>query len=269
MFKISANKPIKQAKDGHSGDVKSAARALDIFELMADFPDGLTLTDIGNLLHIPLSSLHGLVNTLVSRGYLIRTEGTMIYRLGPSLVKIASSYRAQTDLVSIADPVMDRLRRITNETTSLSVLQGDMIVFIHKRPAEGVVQVVNPVGTRRYAHATGSGKIMLAFLPPEDIDRIYPEETLPALTPNTICTKTALKTALVEAREIQYAYDNEESEAGVWAVAGCIRNVEGQPIASLSIVAPLYRIQTKDYKNWYQLVRDGAAEASAMLKFNA
>ncbi len=269
MFKISANKTENNKKGERGGDVKSAARALDIFELLANFSDGLSLTDIGNSLHIPLSSLHGLVNTLLSRGYLIRTEGTMIYRLGPGLVKIASSYMAQTDLVSIADPVMERLRRITCETTSLSVLQGDMIVFIHKRPAEGVVQVVNPVGTRRHAHATGSGKIMLAFLPPEDIDRIYPEEDLPAMTPNTIRTKTALKAALAEAREKQYANDNEESEAGVWAVAGCIRNTEGRPIASLSIVAPFYRIQTKDYTNWYQLVRDGAAEASALLRFNS
>jgi DNA-binding IclR family transcriptional regulator len=250
------------------GDVKSATRALDIFELLAGFPNGLSLTDIGKSLNIPLSSMHALVNTLLSRGYLIRSEGTMLYRLGPGIVKVASSYRAQADLVSIADQVMEHLRDITSETTSLSVLQGDMIVFIHKRPAEGVVQVVNPVGTRRCAHATGSGKVMLAYLPPEELDRIYPNEILPTLTPQTIKNKTDLMTALAIVRKDQFAYDNQESDIGVWAVASCIRNAEGRPVAALSIVAPFYRIQSKDYTKWYKLVKDGAAEASALLKFN-
>jgi IclR family transcriptional regulator, acetate operon repressor len=258
---------ITKSKKDVTGNVKSATRALDIFELLADFPNGLSLTDIGKSLNVPLSSMHGLINTLLDRGFLIRIEGTMLYRLGPGIVKVAASYRAQADLVSIADPIMERIRHITSETTSLAVLQGNMIVFIHKRPAEGVVQVVNPVGTRRFAHSTGSGKIMLAYLSSEEIDNLYLDEELPVFTPNTIKTKTALLSALAEAREKQYAYDNEESNTGVWAVAGCIRNEEGRPVAAISVVAPLFHIQAKDYMNWYTYIRDGAIEASAPLKF--
>jgi DNA-binding IclR family transcriptional regulator len=248
-------------------DVNSAGRALDILELLAKFPEGLSLTDIGKHLDIPLSSLHGLIATLINRSYVLRSEPGLQYRIGPRLAQIAISYRSQTDLVLLADPIMTRIRNLTEETTSLTVLQGDTIVFIHKRPAAGRVQVVNPVGTRLPAHATGSGKIMLAYLPPEEVDRLYPQETLPALTPNTITSKKLLKAALREACAKGYAYDHQESERGVWAVASCIHSEDGKPIASISVVAPLFRIQEKDSSRWYEYVLQGANEVSALLGY--
>jgi IclR family transcriptional regulator, KDG regulon repressor len=258
----------KEGEGGSRGAVKSASRTLDILELLAGFPNGLSLTDIGHSLKIPLSSQHVLIKSLLSRGYLIRTEGTLLYRLGPRVVKIAAAYKEHSSLISIVDPVISRIRDITTETTSLSLLQGNMIIFVHKRIASGVVQVVNPVGTQRHAHATGSGKVMLSRLAREEIDRIYPVEALPALTPHTISSKTALLAALEEIRRNQYAFDLEESDIGLWAVAGCIMNSAGQPIAAISIAAPYVRIQSKDYKTWHRLVREGAAEVSSLLSYN-
>lgn len=260
-------KVANQVSGLSSSDVKSAARTLDILELLAEFPEGLSLTEIEKHLGIPLSSLHGLMNTIVNRDFASKVPATNVYRLGSRLVQIASSYRSQSNLVSIADPIMERLKQITSETISLTVLQGNMILFVHKRPAEGRVQIVNPVGTRLYAHATGSGKIMLAYMPAEEINRLYPEEELPALTKNTIRTKTGLLAALAEARQREYAYDNQESEIGVWAVASCIRGADGNPVASLSVAAPVFRLDGKDYDKWYQYMVEGAREASLQLQF--
>lgn len=249
------------------GLVKSSARTLDILTLLTEHPEGMTLTEIGKRLKIPLSSLYALIGTLVQKDFVLRAENGFHYRLGPRILQLASAYRGQVDLITLADSVMNRIRRAVSETTSLSVLQGQMILFIHKRPAEGVVQVVNPVGTRLYAHATGSGKVMLAYLDEEAFERIYPEEALPALTPATIRSKSALKARLAEVRERNYAYDDEESAVGVWAVASCVRDEEGHPVAALSVVAPTSRLQTKDPSEWHLLVRAGAAEVSASLGF--
>ena len=252
-----------------SSDVKSASRVLDIFELLASAPSGYTLTEIGKRLRIPLSSLHGLANTLVNRGYLVRNDATMIFRLGPSLTHVASQVHGQPDLIPLADPVMLRLRNELCETVSLSILEGTVIVFIHKCPAEGRIQVVNPVGTRLPAHATGSGKVMLACLPEEEIDCLYPNEVLPARTPHTITSKKTLLGALAEARDKGYACDNQESDLDIWAVASCIRNHKGYPIAALSVVAPIFRIQNKDSAHWYQTVRKSTLEISARLGFRS
>jgi len=263
---IERNNPLTKKNDAIS--IKSAARALDILELAAEFPDGLTLTDIGKNLNIPLSSLHGLIMTMVNKSFLTRSELTMLYRLGPRLSQIAFSYRAQTDLISLADPIMDRIRQFTGEATSLTMLQGDSILFIHKRITEAIVQIVNPIGTRLPAHATGSGKAMLAYLSDEEINLLYPNEELPALTPFTITTKKMLKAALEEIRNRSYAYDNQESELGVWAVSSCIRGEDGRPIVALSVGAPIFRIQTKDYSEWHHLIKEGAHEIEAFLGFH-
>jgi DNA-binding IclR family transcriptional regulator len=269
MIKTYPREITDQEKLLNQGDVKSAARALEILELLSEFPDGLSLTVIGKRLEIPLSSLHGLINTLINKDFLVCYEGLHVYKLGPKLLQLSTAYQSHIDLISLADPVMDRIRRVTSETTSLTVLQGNTIYFIHKRVTEALVQVVNPVGTRILAHATGSGKIMLAYLTAEEIDETYPFDSLPTLTPFTISTKFGLNAALAEIRQLGYAYDNQESEIGLWAVAGCIRNSNGKPIAAVSVVAPLFRIQGKDYSNWYKLVRDGAAEISTMLGFHS
>lgn len=259
---------IYQVNNGlNSGDVKSAARTLDILEVLAEFPEGLSLTEIEKNLGFPLSSLHGLLNTMVNRGFVTKMPNTNIYRLGSRLVQIASSYRSQSNLVSIADPIMLRLKQLTLETVSLTVLQGNMVLFVHKHPAEGRVQIVNPVGTRLYAHASGSGKIMLAYMPEEDVNRIYPNEELPTATKNTLRTKTELLAELAEARQREYAFDDQESEIGVWAVASCIRGQDGDPVAAFSVAAPVFRLQGKDYKKWHVYLVEAAREASLQLQF--
>lgn len=249
--------------------VKSAARALDILELLIKLPKGLSLTEVGRDLDIPLSSLHHLMNTLVVKGYIVRDGSSSVYRVSSKLIQLAASYHAQHDLVGIADSVMQELTELTGETTSLAILQENVIVFIHKRSSQDLLQVVNPVGTRLPAHATGLGKAMLACLPDEEIDRLYPQEQLDKLTSKTISTVTELKNALKEARELEYAFDDRESNKGVWAVASAIRNRAGYPVAGLSIAAPRSRVEDKDISNWCEATANAALKISQILGFVA
>ncbi len=249
------------------GDVKSAGRALDIIELLVRFPAGLNLTDIGEHLDIPLSSLHNLMQTLAGRGYLTKDEQFSVYKVSSKLIQLAAIYHSQHDLVSIADPVMEQVSRATEETTSLAVLQDSAVVFVHKRAAQSFLQVVNPAGTRVLAHATGLGKAMLAHLSREAFDSIYPQPALQTLTKNTLATRSALAEALVEVRRLGYAVDDEESSIGVWAVAAAILNRGGRPIAALSVAAPLSRVDQQRKEAWCGIVRDGAQEISRALSF--
>jgi IclR family acetate operon transcriptional repressor len=247
--------------------VKSAVRTIDILEYIVESPDGLSLTDIQNHTRIPISSLHGLINTLVYKGYL-RVGKSHYYRPGPNLAKLAPTYRSMMDLISLADPFMVKLTQLTGETISLSVLQENMILFIHKRPGKGIIQVVNPVGTLLPAHATGTGKVILAYSPESEINKIYPREELPGITPNTIVSRRQLINVLAEVRNLGYAYDEEESVTGVWAVASCIRDHDGSPLAALSIVGPLVRLQEIDTSGWHKLVKQAAEEISLLLGFH-
>ena len=246
--------------------VKSAARVLDILELLTKLRRGLSLTEIGRDLAIPLSSLHSLMNTLMVKGYIVRDDASSVYQVSSKLTQLATSH-AQRDLVDIADPVMIELGHLTGETTSLAILQDNVIVFIHKRSSRDLLQFVNPVGTRLPAHATGLGKAMLAYLPDEDIDRLYPYEQLEKLTPATISSRTELKRTLQKARLHEYAFDDRESHEGVWAVASAIRNRAGYPVAAISVVAPCSRVEGKDVADWCEATASGAQKVSQILGF--
>lgn len=246
-------------------EVKSASRLLDILEYLAAHKEGANLTTIQQVLKIPLSSLYGILITMTKKGYAIRDDRTHQYRLGPKLHRLVGNTYGQLDLIQLADPYLNRLSRATGETTSLTILREDWIVFIHKVIGENSLQVVNPVGTTLAAHATGSGKVMLAYLSEEEVDRLYPEESLTKFTPNTITQKRNLKIALAEIIQKGFAYDNQESQWGVWAVAGCVRDHEGRPLAALSIAGFAERVQPENKRIWAHLVMEASDQLNDTL----
>lgn len=247
--------------------VRSARRALEILELVAEAPNSLTLSEIAGALKLPNSSAHALASTLLDADYLIRDRLSLRFSLGPKVGRLASAFRAGRDLASASSHPMDWLRDMTGETVSLTTLEGTDVVFIDKRTADGQVQVVNPVGTRLPAHATGSGKVMLACLPEERVKELYPTEELPQSTTRTIATRDELLEVLARVCASGYALDEQESEMGVWATAAAIRDVGGGPAGALSIFAPVFRVQAEHRRLWSDWVLEAAAEASAALGY--
>jgi len=252
-----------------SARVRSAWRALAVLELVADSPQSLTLTEIASELGLPASSAHGLVGTLAEAAYLRRDKDSLRYCLGPRVGKLAAAFHAQVDLIALAGPVMDSLHEATSETVSLTVLQGDEILFIDKRTANGQIQVVNPVGTRLPAHATGSGKAMLAYLPRDALRRLYPRDALSQRTPHTLATRQELERALDVVRRQGFALDEQESELGVWAAASAIRDAGGLQVGALSVFAPIFRVHAGRSAEWIEQVSQGAAGVSSLLGFPA
>lgn len=108
---------------------------------------------------------------------------------------------------------------------------------------------------------------MLSCLPESEIDRLYPQEELQVFTPNTVTTRAKLKALLKEAAECGYAYDNEESNMGVWALASAIRDRLNRPVAALSIVGLIGRILQKDHLDWVPHIKRMAMEASRALGY--
>lgn len=247
--------------------VKSSARTLDVLELLAGFPDGLTLTSLSQNLGIPVSSLHNIVATMTRRGYLLRDPASRSYRVGSKLNQLSMLARGQPDLLSVADPFLRSLSHLTGESTSLSILEGDTIVFVNRYLSRELVQVVNPIGTRVPAHATASGKVMLAYLSEDEFGRTYPSDRLAKTTPATIGTRTELKQALIQIRSQGYAYNKEESAPGVWALASCIHGRGCEPVGALSVAVPVSRLQCLESPEWAAMTRQAASDISALFGF--
>ena len=249
------------------GSVKSSARTLDIIELAITSPEGLSFSDVGRALNIPHSSLHALMNTLEKRGYLFRDPSTKQYEIGPSLLRLSATLTENDDLLSSASQILESLQSRCAETISISVLDGDMVLYVYANPSKAQVQVVNDVGSRLPAHATATGKIMLAHLSAKYLDSLFSDIRLKRYTKNTIVDMDELKKNLTKARQRGYAFDREESEPGVWAVAACIVNKDGGPAAAVSIVVPMVRVRDDLIPYWSELAIDAANNISS--RFNA
>ena len=154
--------------------VKSAARVFDVFGLLVHHPDGLSLTEISDALAFPKSSAHGLLNTMVARGYLREGLRDRTYRLGPALFELGSAYIASTDLVSDGWEIVRATARACNETVHLAVLDGSDVLYVAKEESTNTIRMVSAVGKRVPAYATGVGKILLANFAESDLHRHIP-----------------------------------------------------------------------------------------------
>jgi DNA-binding IclR family transcriptional regulator len=249
------------------GAVKSAARVLDVLELLLAKRRALSLTEMSQELSIPMSSLHELVQTLSAREYLLRHEGEYTYGLGPKLAQYAHAYLEAAEVVENARRVMEHMHLLCGESVSLAVPELREVVFVSKWTSPQLVRVVNPVGSRLPLHATALGKSILALMPEAELHRLYPEESLERLTPNTLGTKTELLHRLTAVREAGVAFDREESTLGLWAVSSAIRDASGCGVAAISIALPSTRVTPESEARLAELVRVGAAVVSWQLGF--
>lgn len=247
--------------------VKSAARVLDIFELLRDEGRPLTLTEMSRRLQVPMSSLHSLVHTLASRGYLEKDEVTLSYQLGPAIIALARDKRERMDLIEAADTDLAELSQASGESVSLAVLEGQEVVIVNKKVSNQVVRVVNPVGTRLPAHATALGKCILANLKEQELIELYPSEELPTATSNAVTTRTELLEVVDQVRATRLAYDREESALGLFAVGSPIFDYSGDVVGAVSIAAPAARATVQNIRHWEEMILPCSARIGAKMGY--
>ena len=250
--------------------VKSAARVFDVFGLLVHHPDGLSLTEISDALAFPKSSAHGLLNTMVARGYLREGLRDRTYRLGPALFELGSAYIAGTDLVSDGWEIVRATARACNETVHLAVLDGSDVLYVAKEESTNTIRMVSAVGKRFPAYATGVGKILLANFAESDLHRHIPSTSpLPTITANTITDVGMLRRAIAEARSRGYAIDIEESTVGLCCVAAPVHDASGQIVAGMSVSVPSMRFTPERQRELLALITQQANKLSTILGYRA
>lgn len=248
--------------------VKSAARVFDIFGLLVNHPDGLSLTQICAELGLPKSSAHALLNTMVVHGYLREGLRERTYRLGPALFELGSAYIASTNLVSDGWEIVRTTARMCNETVHLAVLDGNEVLYVAKEEGTNTIRMVSAVGKRFPAYATGVGKVLLANLSDAELaTRIPDDSVLPVITPNTVTNPNELRALIATARHNGYALDYEESTPGLCCVAAPVYDAQGQIVAGMSISVPNIRFTDERRIELLELIRNQANSLSIILGY--
>jgi IclR family KDG regulon transcriptional repressor len=219
--------------------VKSADRIFTILEYLAS-AGAASFATIVRELSLPNSSGHQLLQTALKRGYLEYDETEHKFQLGFRLWQVAQSYVPAGDVVGLARPFMEDLRELTKETVQLARLDGLDTLYLAIAESPHPMKLVSAVGARLGAHATALGKVLLAALPDEEINRRLREVKLTRFTDRTITDHDQLKAELRRVRSRGYGEDNEEYVVGCRCIAIPIRT-QGKTAVALSVSVPTAR----------------------------
>lgn len=217
--------------------VKSAERTLDIFELLAAEPQGLTVSEISDRLGIARSSTHGLLHTLRERGYLsLRQDGAKRFHLGVRLIQLGLNVVDRLELRTASRALLERLVAQTHDTALLVVPDRGELLYVDKILSDARDVRTDPrVSARRPLHCTALGKALLAAIDDESVRELTQAIGLEAVTEFSISDLDALLEDLASTRARGYSVDQQEAFVGVWCVGAPVRDHTGRPIAAISL----------------------------------
>jgi DNA-binding IclR family transcriptional regulator len=255
--------------DMTKGAVKSAERTLAILELMTRHEQPLTFTDIAQALRYPRSSLHGLLRTLVERGWADFDADQRAYTLGIRTLEAGNAYTRALDLVERAVPLMEKIRDAIDETVQLAVLDGLHNVYVAKVDGRQTLTLASEVGRRLPAYATGVGKVLLAGLGQDELEARLASGPLEPITSHTLIDKNLLREHLQHVRRRGFSIDNEEYTVGIRCVAVPIFDYSRRVVAAMSVSVPAIRFTPAHRERAHMLLSSAAQRMSEALGYRS
>lgn len=202
--------------------------------------------------------------TLTHLGYL-ETDGGYFW-LAPKVLRFSGSYLASARLPRVIQPTLNRLAAQTAESFSAVVLDGDQVVIIARSGSTRVLAYGLHLGARLPAHATSTGRVLLAAMGKAAFNAWMKGRELPRLTAHTVVDPKKFKAIIDAVRTNDYCVASEEHELGVHALAVPLRNMQGQTVAALNVVAAPSRLEARAMeKGLLPLLLEAARELRPLL----
>ena len=247
-------------------DITALQRGLRLLHLFSESPRGLTAKQVAAVSRLPVSTVHRFLANLTTAGFLNRdAEG--IHHLGIACFSIGQAAAGQLDIRRLSLPYLRELNQQTRETIHLTLRHGAQAVYVEKLDSSEPVRIHSRIGATVPLYCTAVGKVMLAYLPPDEQERIFPQLDLKRLTPNTVGNLQELRTELYRVRKNGYACDLEEHELHIRCVAAPIWDHTGSVQCSLSITAPTLRMPVTRLRQLAPLIQAAGLKISAELGY--
>lgn len=227
---------------GTTGQVQSLVRALALLEEVSRHPGGLTLTELAAAADLPRSTTHRLLTTMSSLRFVMFDERTCQWRVGPQAFVVGAAFGGARDLARLGKPFLRALNLASSETVSLSVEEKGQQFYVGQASVSSAPSPLFRTGDRLPMHCSAAGKSVLAFWRSDAFEMHVQSSDLTARTASSISTLSALETELREVRARGYATDMEESSREIRCVGAPIFDTVGDPIAAISISAPVSRM---------------------------
>ena len=195
--------------------------------------------------------------TLAHLGYL-ETDGSWFW-LAPKVLRFSGSYLATARLPRAVQPTLNRLAGMTGESFSAVVLDGDHAVIVARSGSAQLAYGLH-LGARLPAHATSTGRVLLAAKGRAEFNAWMKGRELARLTGHTVADARAFRALVEQVRAQDFCAASEEHELGVHAVAVPLRDMEGRTVAALNVVTTRQRLDLRTLQKEYLPLLQGAAD---------
>lgn len=223
--------------------LQTADDALAILEYLAQAPGPLTLTRISQEFRTSKARAYRLLATLKARGYVYQDADTAQYGFGAGCARLAGRARLGMTLPTLCTPALRWLWQKTRETVYLAVLEGDHGVVVEKFNSLHAVVATSALGKVLPLHAVSAGKVLLAGLSDDMIDRFVSNGLL-AFTPATPTKREDVWTEIRKVRRQGYAINKENFRDGVSGIAAPVRwSTSGAVAAAIAVCLPTSRLR--------------------------
>lgn len=254
------------AADATYAGTQAVTRAITLLKSFTDNKPEWRLNDLADTTGLNRSTTYRLLAALENERLIVRNPESKLYSLGPELIALGGCAMRSHDLRTIARPYVQTLAEATGEAATLEILAGSSVIVVDETSGQHLVGMSQDIGTRLPAHATSTGKVMLAYAEPEALESVL-AVPLSQLTEFTVQAADELRQQLAAVREQGYAIASNELEVGFVAVAAPIFNHERAAIAAISIGGPSARLTPEQIQCDVAKVIDAANQVSSRLGY--
>ena len=213
--------------------VQSLARGLDVITAFGADRPRMNLSEVATATGMSRAAARRFLHTLVELGY-VRTDGKL-FELTPTILRLGTAYLSGFGLPQLAQPHLERLSAEVGESTSAAVLDGVDIVYVARVTTRRIMTVGITVGTRFPAFATSMGRVLLAALPPAELDTYFAAADLTPPTRHSLHTEAELRAVLTAVAGQGWAEVDQELEPGLYSLAAPVHDADRQVVAAVNV----------------------------------
>jgi IclR family pca regulon transcriptional regulator len=215
--------------------VTALARGLAVLLALSDKKRRMSIAQIAHRTGIPRAAARRSLHTLAKLGFVAADEARRYY-LRPRVLSFSHAYLSASPLAVLAQPILDRLGESLREACSLAILDGDEIVYLARSTSSRIMSPALNVGRRLPAYCTSIGHVLLAHLPPRELDEYLARAKFYPYTEHTITSPERLRELLKSVRESGHAFASQQMEPRFCTLAVPVRDSVGHYVAGINVI---------------------------------
>ena len=253
---------LKKPATADPNFMQSLARGLDVLRAFQHARPSLSVSQVASLANISRAAARRCLHTLAVLGYARASEGS--YTVTPKALSLGYAYLSASPVARVAQPLLEEVSTSLHESCSMTVLDGDEIVYVARAATQRIISVGLSVGSRLPAYCTSMGRVLLAYSAEADIDAYLKRAPLVRQTPKTITEVAMLRRELQQVRAEGFAVVDQELELGLRSIAVPVRQSDGRAVAAINVGAQAARVELATMTQAYLPVLRAAAQQIAL-----